>query len=1004
MSGLFQRALELIRHSPESNSGDGIVFDEDSGISKEDQQDILSQIDQVVRDNRIKVSPETLKIRAQKRGTLFPLAVNIASVLLLAAGGFGFYLLFQQGESGLREEARTFASAEGRLIEELKKESEAQLLEKNREINQIQGRLTEIDQQRQDLQTNMEAKVAEREQQLRLAMESELAAERERLRQQGISESDITLRIQELETRKMEDYQQELVAFRRKAEEERLQTEANLQALQQEYQGNLQEASLERDRVLQEAQAQEAALREQLDTRTRALEEETRAARQELTRIAEQREKEELAARQLVGSYGRIRSDMENGRLEQALRGLDSIREYLNDPKIATLPNMMARRDVELFVLDSLSRLVRGEMSREEVDTSSLLAAANVVTELKARVVRADELSRQGQVDGAEALYREALALIPEVSRSHEYFLSRALAGQTARAAELREYLQRAGSAFEGGDYEATLANYSRALEYLPEERATVERIISQVRQAGFQLGLLSLRRDQSAAAADALARADRLLSEGQHNAAVEGYVDLIKRYPNSDQVSGAVAGINRAAAALASLGGGDVARLRKAMEEKDARIAALEAELEQKTAELARLRRQADGTSGSVVDLQSRLAEKEDEVAALTAELAKWKQEAEALKGDSDGRLAKLEEDLAVKVALIEALQTEKRGLESERSALRQEIQELRAAAGERTAEGPTEAAGVRGSGADSGAEGGAGTASLSEQLREVIARAEAAEARAQASDEQAEEAQTQAEAAVAQAQAADTRSREAEARAEAADERAQTAETQSEQARARAQEAESKNRELAARLERLAALEARYNRLVNSYQDYVSKETALLAGHGSSALIESKVHLNAFLASTEETFPGLWVRIKRYDEAFEKAGRTGAVREISDILYDLSYLGDPAERAQFLDREARRYPDDPLMREFLEELKNLQPATGVSATAPNFNRYLDLMASQGGLDATRMSLLDELALRSSAESRELFLETELVRATKKQDTELSRLVEDLLQLVRNE
>ena len=41
MSGLFQRALELIRHSPESNSGDGIVFDEDSGISKEDQQDIL---------------------------------------------------------------------------------------------------------------------------------------------------------------------------------------------------------------------------------------------------------------------------------------------------------------------------------------------------------------------------------------------------------------------------------------------------------------------------------------------------------------------------------------------------------------------------------------------------------------------------------------------------------------------------------------------------------------------------------------------------------------------------------------------------------------------------------------------------------------------------------------------------------------------------------------------------------------------------------------------------
>jgi hypothetical protein len=628
VSGLFQRALELIRHGAEANSGDGIVFEEEAGISKEDQQEILAEIDQIVQDSRIPTSSETLKIRARKRGTLFPLLVNIASVVLLAAGGFGFYLLFQRGQTGLREEARTFASAEGMLIDELKKESEAQILEKNRQISQIEGRLQEIDEQRQDLAANMEAKVAEREEQLRLAMESELAAERERLRQQGISEADITLRIQELETRKMEDYQQELVAFRRRAEEEREQAEANLQALQQEYQSNLKAASLEREQVLADAQAREASLREQLDARTKDLERETQEARQELTRIAEQRDKEELAARQLVGSYGRVKADMENGRLEQALRNLDSIREYLNDPKIAALPSIAARRDIELFVLDSLARLVRGEMGREKADTSSLIAAANVVTELKARVLQADDLVRDGQVERAESLYREALAMIPEVSRTHDYFLNRAEAGRTARAAELRDYLGRAQAAFQDGDFEATLANYTRALEYLPEERATVERIVSQVRQAGFQLGLLRLSRDQSAAAADALARANRLLADGQHNAAVAGYVELIKRYPNSEQVAGAVDGINRAAQAPASLSGGDLARLQKAVQEKDARIAELEAELGQKTAELSELREEADGGSGSVAELQKRLAEKEQEIAALTAELDKWKQE----------------------------------------------------------------------------------------------------------------------------------------------------------------------------------------------------------------------------------------------------------------------------------------------------------------------------------------------------------------------------------------
>jgi len=59
--------------------------------------------------------------------------------------------------------------------------------------------------------------------------------------------------------------------------------------------------------------------------------------------------------------------------------------------------------------------------------------------------------------------------------------------------------------------------------------------------------------------------------------------------------------------------------------------------------------------------------------------------------------------------------------------------------------------------------------------------------------------------------------------------------------------------------------------------------------------------------------------------------------------------------------------------------------------------------MASGGGLDATRRSLLDELALCTSRESREDFLQTELLRARKGNDSPLMRLIEDLLALVQN-
>jgi len=79
-------------------------------------------------------------------------------------------MLFQRGETRIAKEEGSTATAEGRLIAELKRQAEAQLEAKNREIDSIQGRLADIERQRQELQSGMDAKVKAREDELRLAV------------------------------------------------------------------------------------------------------------------------------------------------------------------------------------------------------------------------------------------------------------------------------------------------------------------------------------------------------------------------------------------------------------------------------------------------------------------------------------------------------------------------------------------------------------------------------------------------------------------------------------------------------------------------------------------------------------------------------------------------------------------------------------------------------------------------------------------------------------------
>ncbi|MCK4541650.1 MAG: hypothetical protein KAU17_05365, partial [Spirochaetales bacterium] len=154
---------------------------EEKGITPADREEILSHINGVVDTNKISITDESFRITPQKKGIGFPIAINILSILAIGGAIYLANMFFQARQKTLSLESGSYVSAEGKLIEELKKESEEALQKKSEEINNIQAELSRLDSERSLLQENFDANLKEREGELRAALLEELDLERERM-------------------------------------------------------------------------------------------------------------------------------------------------------------------------------------------------------------------------------------------------------------------------------------------------------------------------------------------------------------------------------------------------------------------------------------------------------------------------------------------------------------------------------------------------------------------------------------------------------------------------------------------------------------------------------------------------------------------------------------------------------------------------------------------------------------------------------------------------------
>jgi hypothetical protein len=557
---------ETVNSSPERD----FAFSGDSDVSAEDQRDLLAEIDRVSQENRIAVSPEVFRFRPSRRGFILPLLVNAAAVLALVAGLLASSFIGRRDDRRISEGLGVLRSAEGRLMQELRRELEDRLRGKDLEIAQVQERLASIRNERDQLVLTMEEKIRQREQELRQALEAELAAERARLQASGETRERIATLLDRIEQARSAENREQLDAYRRQLQAERLALETDLGRLQGEYEGQLNALNRDRVSLLAEYDQREQGLRRDLEQQQAQLSRQELQARQELELLKAQEEKEDRVEAQILGFYSSVQKSIVAGDSGGALASLGELNRFLEDPELRSLPEVEGRLRIDRFLIAELARRIRGDMEQSSTRLSELLGSAQLLDRLRESAQEAQALAASGQQDAATRQYRSAFSLIPQLLDGLELMVGWE---QEKAAAGRRRLEQRlAEAAAERRRLEQQLAAAPRpeaASAPRPEPPAAEPQKPAPVQP------------QDSPEAARILESAQALIQRGEHRAAIEEYLRLLRGYPQSRQVAPALEGVRKAASLQEAREREQLRQLRQQIQGLDSRQAALQKELD---------------------------------------------------------------------------------------------------------------------------------------------------------------------------------------------------------------------------------------------------------------------------------------------------------------------------------------------------------------------------------------------------------------------------------------
>ena len=291
-------------NTPAANSSDVVVFDSSSGISLEEQQEILDGINAMTAKNTL--ATQLPEAKAKKKGILFPVLVNVAAVLLLASGFFALSRFHFHEEQNIRQASATLGITERALIQEIRQETSRLVLEKESEINNVLLLLSAAIDEQMFLQDSF-----------------------------GVLTT---------------------------AQQQRV---SDLVRIQEQYRSILSGLQDERVRLIEDSHAREIFIRSQAEQQARELaagneqqQAHLAAAMEDLRRLSAEQDLAARAESQMSAFYLLANGHIGDGRFDQASATLAAMREFLNAPSLAGNRTAQVMRPAHLAAISALEEAV----------------------------------------------------------------------------------------------------------------------------------------------------------------------------------------------------------------------------------------------------------------------------------------------------------------------------------------------------------------------------------------------------------------------------------------------------------------------------------------------------------------------------------------------------------------------------------------------------------------------------------------------------------------------
>jgi len=400
----------------------------DADIPEHERKKVLSSIEIMLEDERQQgADRDVSNFRPEKRAFILPILLNAGALLVLAVGAFITLEALGGNEIAQTNTEQGLESAEGLILEKILADTEAQLAEKDREIDDIRGLMTGLEAQKADISTEFQARLAEQEAKLRREFDTQLANERKRLIEMGISGETFQETIRTFEADLRKTLEANLVKERAAIASEQERRFAELEKQRSTYEQQITLLDAQRDSLQGELDAS--------NTELQRLKEQQEAGQNQASRqlelLRERQESDSSITDQILSYYFRANQALSASDYAGASSSLDSLEQFLQENTIRGRSVVANRRELDRILIGSMRQLISFE---SEVQDAAIRDERNA--EILARISdgagSGNQLAASGNLAEASRVWERAFVDIPELQRAFSSAVG--LAATDARA------------------------------------------------------------------------------------------------------------------------------------------------------------------------------------------------------------------------------------------------------------------------------------------------------------------------------------------------------------------------------------------------------------------------------------------------------------------------------------------------------------------------------------------------------------------------------------------